>query len=293
MPLVSKPPLARLIGSTFALIGCAYAQPEVTTGDEREPVRVLLLGSYHFGNPGQDVFNAEVDSVLTPQRQAELEALTEALLGFEPNVVAVERTAEAPYDDPVWADFDERMLREVPNERVQIGYRLADAAGIDRVYAIDEQPSEGEPDYFPYDELTAFTEETGRGEELEAVMSVIPPELARFEAALPKSTVPELLMMSNDAASYDDGDDIYWNVLAFGDGERQPGPELAAYWFMRNAKIFNKLAQVTEPGDRVVVVYGAGHNHWLRAMIERTDGYAFEPAMPYLERAADLAPPRE
>ena len=84
-------------------------------------------------------------------------------------------------------------------------------------------------------------------------------------------------------------DDFYWNALTFGDGEDQPGPELAASWFLRNAKIFNKLVQATDPGDRVVVVYGAGHGHWLREMIERTDGFELEPVTPYLEAAAARA----
>ena len=73
----------------------------------------------------------------------------------------------------------------------------------------------------------------------------------------------------------------------FGKGEEQSGAELASYWFMRNAKIFNKLVQTTKPGDRVIVVYGNGHGPWLRTMIEKTQGYELEPVMPYLQKAAD------
>ena len=65
-----------------------------------------------------------------------------------------------------------------------------------------------------------------------------------------------------------------------GGGENQPGPELAASgWYVRSLKIFNKLAQVTWPGERGVVVHGAGHLPWLRELVERTPGFVLEEAM--------------
>ena len=35
-------------------------------------IQVMVLGTYHFDNPGQDLHNMKVDSVLTPAKQAEL-----------------------------------------------------------------------------------------------------------------------------------------------------------------------------------------------------------------------------
>lgn len=291
--MTKRPTVLSLASIVLGLFSYANAQNESLTADAEQPVRVLLVNSYHFGNPGRDLNNAEAESVLTDGRQAELAALAEALLTFEPTAVAVERTAEPPYDDPVWPEYDEEMLRTVANESVQIGYHVADVAGIDRVYAIDETPDEQEQvhlpyGYFPYPPLVEFAEGVGRAEELKQVSNasaIIEP----FEAAQPTSSVPDLLIMYNDERYYDIGDDFYWDVTTFGDGERQPGPELAAYWFLRNAKIFNELTQVTEPGDWVVVVYGAGHGPWLRELTEQTSGYELEPTMPYLERAAEKA----
>jgi hypothetical protein len=39
------------------------------------PVEVMVLGTYHFGNPGLDLNNMKADSVLTPARQRELAAV--------------------------------------------------------------------------------------------------------------------------------------------------------------------------------------------------------------------------
>ena len=80
--------------------------------------------------------------------------------------------------------------------------------------------------------------------------------------------------------------DFYYALSKFDQGEEQPAAELQAYWFMRNAKIWSKLLDVTEPGDKVVVIYGAGHKFWLDHMADHTDGFVrIDPAR-YLETAA-------
>jgi len=273
-----------LFATVLAL--CFAAQPALAddSADEaREPVRVMVLGAYHFANPGADLNNARVDDVLTPQRQKELATLAETLKTFRPTVVAVEASAEPPYADTGYSGFKPEDLTSKRNETVQIGYRVAHAAGIERVYAIDEQPSEGEPDYFPYDRVHQQAEETGEAERLK-VMADFGSIIAKFEEQQKSQSVPELLMFWNSEKI---PDDFYWDVMTIGKGEQQTGAELAAYWFMRNAKIFNKLVQVTKPGDRVILVYGAGHGAWLREMVDKTPGYILEPVMPYLKQAVE------
>lgn len=265
---------------------CFAAQPALaadSAGLAPEPVRVMVLGVYHFANPGADLNNAKVDDVLTPQRQKELAALAKTLKTFQPTVVAVEASAEPPYADSDYSGFKPEDLTKERNETVQIGYRVAHVADIDRVYAIDEQPSEGEPDYFPYGRVQQQAEETGDAERLK-IMSDFGAMMARFEQEQKSKSIPELLMFWNGDAL---PDDFYWNIMTIGQGEKQTGAELAAYWFMRNAKIFNKLVQVTQPGDRVILIFGSGHRAWLREMVEKTQGYELEPVMPYLQQAAD------
>lgn len=78
----------------------------------------------------------------------------------------------------------------------------------------------------------------------------------------------------------------YYSILGIGDSEQQPGAELNALWYMRNAKIFAKLMTVAEPGDRLLVVYGGGHNYWLRHFASETPGYRSVDPVPYLEEAS-------
>lgn len=75
-------------------------------------------------------------------------------------------------------------------------------------------------------------------------------------------------------------------MLRIGDGNEQPGAELNAYWYMRNAKMFGKIDMIAEPGDRVLVLAGSGHATWLRHFIERMPGYELVEPMPYILAAS-------
>src|SRR6186997_248232 len=55
-------------------------------------VQVMLLGTYHFANPGQDVIKQDIDDVLQPKRQAELEDLVSRLASWKPDRIAVEQS---------------------------------------------------------------------------------------------------------------------------------------------------------------------------------------------------------
>ena len=78
----------------------------------------------------------------------------------------------------------------------------------------------------------------------------------------------------------------YLRMLQSGDLSDQPGAELYGYWMMRNAKIFGKAMLVTKPGDRVLIIYGAGHAYGLRHFAAEMPGYALVPSANWLAKAA-------
>ncbi len=248
-------------------------------------VEVMVLGTYHFGNPGLDINNMQAEDVRTPRRQAELEALSEALLTFKPTKVMVESVVDTPaLEDVRYRDFTAAQLKESTNETVQIGYRVARAAGLSTVHAIDEQPKPGEPDYFPYGTLMKEADRLGQKAVLDANAGV-QAFLKTFEASQSKNTIAELLAIMN-ADEHEQMRSFYYRTLAIGDTDSQPGADLNAMWYLRNAKIFGKLMKVAKPGDRVLVVYGSGHNYWLRHFARETPGFVSVDPLPYLRKAA-------
>ena len=255
--------------------------------DTQDPVDVMVLGTWHFDNPGQDLNNVRSDDVRTEQRQRELEALAAALAEFRPTKIMVERVAPGPeLIDPTFERFTPAQLRVDRDERVQVAYRLAHNLGHDRVYAIDEQAKAGEPDYFPFGAVAAFAQANGMGEQLQELMATGAAETAAFEERQQRMTIPQLLVGYNDPDRFHSSIGGYYRALAFGDTEQQPGADLNAMWYLRNAKIFAKLMTVAEPGDRILLVYGAGHNYWLRHFASGTPGFRNVDPAPYLRRVA-------
>jgi hypothetical protein len=250
------------------------------------PIEVMVLGSYHFGNPGRDLNNIAADSVLTPQRQAELDAVATALLTFKPTRVMVEMQSDAP--DFAVAEYPAMtadQMRGEANEIVQIGYRIARRAGLPLVSGIDEQPKAGEPDYFPYEAVEAAAKKFGQEPVLAASNADIKPWIREFEARQKVETVAQLLVRSNTPGTAVTSMASYYAMLPIGDADSQPGADLNAMWYLRNAKIFGKLMHVAKPGDRVLVVYGSGHAYWLRHFARETPGYRNVDPLPYLARA--------
>ena len=251
-----------------------------------EPVRVMIVGSYHFDNPGQDLNNARIAPVTTPEKQAQLAAISERLARFQPTAVAVERIAADPDTllDQVYPRFDPAMLASNPDERVQIGYRLASRLGLTRVYAIDEQSDD--KDYFPFQPILDWWEAHDQSDAFARLNAPIAEATAGLERRQHTDSIGDILADMNDPNDALNGpagqSTFYYGVLKVGDGRSQPGAALNAGWYERNARIFAKLAAVARPGDRIVVVYGAGHNYWLRHFVTMTPGFVLEEASPYL-----------
>lgn len=269
---------AGLAGPSFAQGESAPAAPEV---------EVMVLGTFHWANPGRDAVNMQVDDVLSPRRQREIAVLAQTLALWQPTRIAVEWRAAPPAQEiPEYAEV-EMLLRESRNESVQLGFRLADMLGHDAVYGFDEQPEDGEPDYFPMGAVQEFATASGQAHIIEGLIADLKAEVAIQQEQLAQQSMAESLILHNDAAVVEEQHDLlYYSMLQIGDGDSQPGAELNAYWYMRNAKMFAKLDLFAQPGDRVLVIVGSGHATWLRHFVARTPGYRLVEPMTYLLGAA-------
>ena len=271
-----------LAAALAALLLPAVALAQTTP--EAAPVEVMILGTYHFDNPGQDLHNARVDPVTTVEKQAELEAVAEALSRFRPTAIAVERVArdQGTLLDHRYPAFTPADLLTDADERVQVGYRLAHRLGLNRVYAVDEQDREGQPSYFPFDDVQAWVQESGRTDELAAMHQSVAAFIGEMERRQATDSVGRVLAWMNDPARIATDQGFYARLMAFGSGDRQPGAFLNGRWYTRNAMIFARVMQVARPGDRIVVVYGAGHAFWLRQMVQTTPGFLLVEPNDYL-----------
>lgn len=286
MPATTVIARAMLVGAGLLLACCGSDAPPAAAPAPSAPgsIEVMVLGTFHMGNPESDVVNATVDDVTSQRRQRELAALADQLARFRPSKILVEVEAAGPDLAVVsYRSFTPATLATDRNEIVQVGFRLARKLGHAAVYGIDERGGPGEPDYFPFDKVKAYAEAHGRAGWLDRLFATAQARAAAFEREQPRRTISELLAMDNDPAElarmHAAG---YYELLKLGDGEDQPGADLNAMWYLRNAKMFSKLAQIARPGDRVLVLIGAGHAYWLRHFAEATPGFRFADPLPYL-----------
>ena len=251
------------------------------------PVEVMVLGTYHFANPGQDKVNAQIDPVTTPAKQAQLEQAAERLARFKPTVIAVERVAkdQATLLDHRYPEFKPADLLTNGDERVQIAYRLANQLGLKQVYGVDEVEAPGEPEYFPFDPVQKWADANGKTASIDAMFDPIKAWSAQLEQDQKTRSVADILAEINapnhpittrGVAEY--------RLLSLGKGRDLPGADLNARWYARNARIFAKLTQVVRPGDRVLLVYGSGHAYWLRHFASTVPGFKLVEVSDYLRK---------
>lgn len=249
----------------------AASQPEAATPKD---VEVMVVGTYHMANPGQDLHNNHVDDVLAPKRQQELEAVTTALSRFAPSRVAVEWPADLTRER--YARHRDGSLPPSRNEVVQLGFRLAAAANLDEVDGIDVDGA------FPYPAVEAFAKAHGQMDRLQKAHGTIAAEVAGFQQVIDNGSVAQALRNLNDPRRIVDGHAFYRELLLIGAGTEQPGVDLLTAWYQRNFAICANLLQQARPGDRIVVFYGAGHSHLLRQCVAETPGYRLVEPDDYL-----------
>src|SRR5215470_1144080 len=219
---------------------------------------VLVLGSFHMANPGHDIFNLQVDDVLTPKRQKEIAETVAALAKFRPTKIAIESDPGGKRVQQ-YQDYLDGKYALTRNEIDQLGFRLAKELGHKPIYPIDV---EGE---FPFDKVQAFAKRNGKQQALDEWMAMIPKLLDKESEILKKGTITDLLLFMNREQQVREDQEAYMDFAQFAGGGEYPGPDLLAEWYRRNARIFANLRSIiSSPEERVLVIYGAGHLYWLQ-----------------------------
>jgi hypothetical protein len=235
-----------------------------TFTDDDAPADVLLLGTAHLGNPGRDLINVTVDDMLAPHRQAELEDLAQRLAAFEPTKICVEATPDLQAKvDELYARYLSGETDGQRGEIHQIAFRLAQRIGLDRVIAIDDDSP------LEWDELDAFLashpveDKLMKKWEAEALA-----EAEEESADTSRSSVREFLLAMNDPAQLRSDAAWYVDVAGVGPLGEHAGSNMLASWYRRNIGIFSNLSGVTELGDRIFALFGAGHVPILRSLLD-------------------------
>ena len=275
----------------LALSALRVAAQTATTVDQcpAGKVPILILGTYHMDSPGLDAVNMHVDDVLTPKRQQEIEQLVDRLAAFAPTKVAIEAPRWSRATNDRYKQFLAGTSKLTPNEVDQVAFRLAKKRNLAAITPVD----------FPMwmDGLMPIEQHTPKQKPAKAatsepeaddspVMREVRAEVAKDEKLLASSTISDYLAYLNtpEQAALHHRWDVIYN-LEPGDGPNlYSNTDMATNWYKRNLRIFTNLLEATEPGDRVLVLIGAGHTKLLRDFASEHPRYCLVDAVGYLKR---------
>jgi len=232
----------------------------------QESARVMVLGTYHFANPGLDVLDTPAADVMTPQKQAEIAHVVDVLAAFAPTRIAVEvRPERQRWLDSLYAEHRAGRYALGLNEVFQLGFRLAARLGHEGLYAVDH---EGE---FPFGAVMAYAQ--AHDPAFAAHFGEVAARITTESDSLQRTaTVGEILRHLNDPAHVAWGHAQYVRTAAVGAGDGYAGANLLSAWYARNVRTFADIARLSAPGERVLVIIGAGHAAILRELIEAAEG---------------------
>ena len=257
--------LATLSAGAWAVVMAAgLIASDRPLGAAEAPVQVMVLGSVHLANPGRDYHNTTVGDVLEPAFQAEIVRVTEALARFKPTAVHVEAFPDETRER--YALYRADKLEPSRDETTQLGFRLARMVGLETVHGVDVTAP------FPFPRVQDFAKAHGQAALLAAMDRRFEAMAREEEDILKTRGLAVLLRRLNEPARIDEDHSFYRSLLRIGAGQDQPGGELLAEWYRRNFLICANTLQLSRPGDRIVMIFGAGHSFLLRQCVSETPG---------------------
>ncbi len=249
-------------GATISQTQSDIAPGETSCGEKSS--KIMILGTYHMGNPGLDSVNLNADDVLSPRRQIEISELVGKLARFQPTKIMIEaqyRSASMPNLYKKYLAGEHKLGRD---EIEQIGFQLAKRLKLETVYPVDfpmsmNGLSDREIEY-PKPKPAAPSE----SKSVEQNKTEPPP--SEEDKLLRRSTVTEYLRYLNGEKRFLENHAQYMKMLLPNDDPAiYARADLVTNWYKRNVRIFTNMARITEFGkDRVLLIIGAGHLKILR-----------------------------
>lgn len=259
-------PMKQLLRSALLLLASGTLFAQSSPEPQKKPT-VMVVGMFHMGNPGHDIFNLHVDDVLQPKRQQEIAEVVQLLAKFHPTKIAIEQDLGSPKIKQRYADYLDGKFTLTANEVYQLGFRLAKQLGHKEIYTVDVDGD------FPWEPVVTFAKEHGQSKLIDEAMEHGKSEIATMQDKLDHGTILDLLRYLNADGKALQDHQFYMELMTVSGDGKYPGPDLNAEWYRRNARIFSNIRHlVTGPEDRILVLYGSGHDYWLqRDVLDSTD----------------------
>jgi hypothetical protein len=221
--------------------------------DGKKP-QVMVLGTFHFDNPGLDYVKAPVSDIFTKENQQELRKILDKIKAFKPTKIAIE--GEPKYSERINARYSRYLAGQDTlrrSETDQIGFRLAKELGHKAIYCVDFKKG------MDFNAVMQAAEQSGQKDFLQRFQQAMGAIQVRLET-MAKLPLTEQFYLHNHLADGEHAHGAYLLMASVGKDSTYTGADVVAGWYERNLKIAMNVMRIIEsPEDRILVLFGAGH----------------------------------
>lgn len=268
--------IAFALSVLFVFLSCESKTEQSETSPSESTKQALLIGTFHYHNPGADVAQTKSFDILSDAAQAELEEISEKIKAYQPDQVLV----EWPYDEQHELDSLYQLFLEdsyftndslsdfyLKNEIFQLGFRVAKKAGLKSVQAVDYRNTE-----FPFDSLMTVAALQKQTDLQKQFTDGIERFTQEFDEKIESgASLLDMTYYLNTEELRKFSNEFQTQVpLLVGDRTNFVGAYLASEWYRRNLYMWSLAQKATESGDqRVMLLLGSSHIALIKDFIDK------------------------
>ncbi|MET3026639.1 DUF5694 domain-containing protein [Flavobacterium sp. UW10123] len=251
----------------------------ITSAQQAKKKQILLIGTFHYANPGHDVAKINTFNVMSEKSQKELEIMSDKIKKFGPDKIFVEwKFAKQADLDKYYNKNTDSILKKDSNEIAQLALRTAKKMNHKKMYGIDYRTR------FPYDSLMMSMEKANQKDLIKKTTESTERFQKENNERMAKSSLTDLMLYYNKKATNEDNIQWYLEVAnRAGNPDDFTGASLVSNWYKRNLYMYSLVQKLTESTDtKIMVLLGAGHAAMLREFL------AHDPEFEIVELATVL-----
>jgi hypothetical protein len=253
---------------------------------QTKPAELLLLGTFHFHNPGADLVKVKTFDVMTPKVQAELETITDKITLFHPDKIFVEwpwdkqQALDEGYAQYLSGKYEDYLKRtdadpatrdaNLRSETVQLAFRAGKKAKLTRIYAFD-YPSIS----LPFDTVMKSIAAAHQDALLASITALMKSNEAAENKKRETYTLTQLLLDINTPQRLAANKSAYIEKFnRAGSPSNFSGAQMVSEWYRRNLYMYSLLQKTVVPTDKaVLVLLGFGHAAMLEDFVEHDSAF--------------------
>ncbi|WP_273277770.1 DUF5694 domain-containing protein [Maribacter polysiphoniae] len=273
-----------ILSIVFLALSCMNAQ-------EKSHVKeALLIGTFHYNNPGADVAKTKSLDILSEDSQLELKKISSEIKNYNPTKIFV----EWPYNEQKELDslyliytkgnyFDNDSLSNfyLKNEIFQLAFRVAKENNLKKVYAIDYATP------FPFEDVMKEIEDNNQSDLKKRIEEGISKFTVDFDHKIESGvSLTELTYFVNSQEMRKFSNYFHNDLMLLAGGTNDfSGPLLTSEWFKRNLYMWSLIQKnVTKSDERIMVLAGTSHVAMLELFIKENDNWKVKELQQVMEK---------